>query len=404
MRLDQSSIDISTLIDKILRGEVDLQPDFQRGQVWPEAKKRRLIDTILRNWYVPAIHIVVNDEIDREEILDGQQRLRSVIDFIEDRFTVDGSIEPHDEFISSLNGLRYSQLPISAQSRFKRFTINTIRLRDYRPEEPGELFFRLNQLTALTAAEQRNALIGVPRNQIKELATVFDHQTAGGIGFTNARLNYDDTLSRLAVTLEKGSLSAKISSASLERRYRSQNPFKDEILTSMRSALSLIADSVIFSGTRIRLNKASLFSWLYIAIELDAFSTDLARIQFAEFFEAFEAAREGVPTTTAFTNAQLISHSTLTTHPIGQACISIFNDRASSRVNDVTSVLLRDLCLHVCVHGVGGDSLRKAIGHSRGLEIAQLSDRLASMPSDVAERSVTESSLAKRWEAIRAES
>ena len=100
----------------------------------------------------------------------------------------------------------------------------------------------------------------------------------------------------------------------------------------------------------------------------------------------------------------MISHSTLTTHPIGQACISIFNDRASSRVNDVTSVLLRDLCLHVCVHGVGGDSLRKAIGHSRGLEIAQLSDRLASMPSDVAERSVTESSLAKRWEAIRAES
>src|SRR5438874_2076714 len=141
MRLDQSSVDLSTLVQKIERGEIDLQPDFQRGQVWSESKKKRLIDTILREWYIPAIHIVVNDELDKEEVLDGQQRIRSILEFVADKFPIDGRIEPEDNRIVALDGLKYSQLPDAVRSRFKRFAITTVRLRDYRPQEPGELFF-----------------------------------------------------------------------------------------------------------------------------------------------------------------------------------------------------------------------------------------------------------------------
>ena len=166
MRIDQSSVDISTLVDKVRRSEIDLQPSFQRGQVWAESKKRRLIDTILRQWYVPAIHIVVVDEFDREEILDGQQRLRAIIDFMEDRFTVDGRIEPEDEEIISLHGSFYSQLPERIKSKFRRFTITTVRLRDFNPEEPGELFFRLGRVPAGGVASQSHrvpALVGLVR-------------------------------------------------------------------------------------------------------------------------------------------------------------------------------------------------------------------------------------------------
>src|SRR5437868_1275306 len=110
MRLDQSSMDISTFVEKIRSEEIDLQPDFQRGQVWPEPKKKRLIDTILRGWYVPAIHLVVNDDLDREEVLDGQQRLQAILEFVDDKLRVDGSIEPFDDDINALNNLTYSRL------------------------------------------------------------------------------------------------------------------------------------------------------------------------------------------------------------------------------------------------------------------------------------------------------
>jgi hypothetical protein len=291
MRLDQSSVEIGTFLEKISRGEIDLQPDFQRGQVWPEHKKRRLIDTILRQWYVPAIHIVVNDELDKEEVLDGQQRLRSILEFFDDQLRIDGTILPDDPTIKSLHGLFYSQLPTDVKSRFKRFTITTVRLREYEPEEPRELFFRLNQLTALTSAEQRNALVGAPRNQIRDLASELEAQFRGiDIGFSNARLNYDDTLARLAIAIETGSLDEKLTAAHLEQRYRSGSAFSSNTCRAIQNSIATLAGAAKISGARIKLNRATLFSWLFFASDYETtFATDSRH--FSLFIEAFETAR-----------------------------------------------------------------------------------------------------------------
>lgn len=402
MRLDQSSVDISSLVDKVRRGEIDLQPDFQRGQVWPESKKRRLIDTILRDWYIPAIHIVINDEYDKEEILDGQQRLRAIYEFMHDSFTVDGRIEPDDRAIAELDGLKFSQLPLSVRSRFKRFSLNTVRLRNYRPEEPGELFFRLNQLTALTAAEQRNALVGAPRNQVRELVGNFEsHIGSKGIGFSNSRMNYDDTISRLAMTLEQKRLSAKLSSINLERRYRDGEPFSEDIYHSISAGLSVIGDAVMYSSSAVRLNKASLFSWLFFIIDNNKDGIDPNWLSdFLVFFEVFESGREGGYPVTMLPSTS--KYSLLFTHKIGQECQTIFSDRASSRVNDVSSVLLRDACLSVGAlsnpYSVVSDKINARYSPDK---LSQVFDAFTKMPSDVAERSLAESSLAKNWEQCR---
>ena len=43
MHLTPSDPDIATLHRKIRQGRLDLQPNFQRGEVWGKAKKQRLI-------------------------------------------------------------------------------------------------------------------------------------------------------------------------------------------------------------------------------------------------------------------------------------------------------------------------------------------------------------------------
>lgn len=144
MWLDRTDHDVDTLVHKIKNHHLDLQPNFQRGSVWSEPKKKRLVDTILRNWYVPPIHVVVNDVAEKEEILDGQQRLRAIYDFYNDKFAVDGTLEPWDQNIQKLDGFYFSDLPSKFKSIFLRFTITTVRLRHYEPSEPGELFFRLS--------------------------------------------------------------------------------------------------------------------------------------------------------------------------------------------------------------------------------------------------------------------
>ncbi len=49
MRCSTSNIQLETIISRIQNGTLNLQPDFQRGEVWSIAKQKKLIDTILRN-------------------------------------------------------------------------------------------------------------------------------------------------------------------------------------------------------------------------------------------------------------------------------------------------------------------------------------------------------------------
>src|SRR3954453_22267909 len=122
MRLIPSDPDLQTILSRIDDGSLDLQPGFQRGAVWSRAKQRLLIDSILRNWYVPPIH-VVRTESDEQEVLDGQQRLRSIEDFRHGHFTVEGRTAPYAATIAELDGLRYSELPDQIRRRFDRFTL-----------------------------------------------------------------------------------------------------------------------------------------------------------------------------------------------------------------------------------------------------------------------------------------
>ena len=62
--------------------------------------------------------------------------------------------------------MHYRDLPKKWQRQFRQYSIVIIRLTEYQPEEPAELFYRLNQPTTLTSAEQRNAYIGVTRDQV----------------------------------------------------------------------------------------------------------------------------------------------------------------------------------------------------------------------------------------------
>lgn len=122
MECSNTSIEIQTILTRIAEGDINLQPDFQRGEVWSINKKKKLIDSILRNWNIPPIHVVEgNGGID--EVLDGQQRLNSIKSFYENDFAVAGSIQPTDPNIQALDGLFFKDLPPETQRKFKKYSI-----------------------------------------------------------------------------------------------------------------------------------------------------------------------------------------------------------------------------------------------------------------------------------------
>src|SRR5690606_4793964 len=170
MHLTPSDPDIATLYRKIVQKRLDLQPNFQRGEVWGKAKKQRLIDSILRGWHIPPIHVIQVPNSDKQEVLDGQQRLAAIRDFLEGELAINGQLDPAEPTIIELDGLSWNDLPEAVAGKIEDFTIRLLTISDYKPGEPGELFCRLNQPTNLTSAEQRNAYFGEARQQVKDLS------------------------------------------------------------------------------------------------------------------------------------------------------------------------------------------------------------------------------------------
>jgi hypothetical protein len=138
------------------RNELVLQPKFQRRDVWTPKAKSHLIDTILRGLPIPIIFIRQDINTIRHqtvrEVVDGQQRLRSVLDFSQDKFPVMKSQNP------TFGNLRFSEIPAEAQRQFLNYEFSVVILEDAGDRVVLDIFARLNTYAQkLTDQELLNA-------------------------------------------------------------------------------------------------------------------------------------------------------------------------------------------------------------------------------------------------------
>jgi hypothetical protein len=330
VRVESSNLQLETVVSRLDRQEIDLQPDYQRGEVWDRRRQRRLVDTIIRGWYVPAVHVVRDSSSGADLVLDGQQRLRTILRFFESKVAIDGRMPPLDSEVQELHGLTFRRLPPEVQRRLQRFPLTVVTLFDFEPSEPSELFFRLNQQYALTPSEKRNALYGPARDQIKRLVTLstsehgFSRQT---VGFDNGRLGYDDVLSRFCILLDRRSLAETVSNTDIEGFYR-KDSFESTTIADAATAVSFLGSALRDAGG-VRLNKATLLSWLIFAHRQAVRQEHLS----SAFLNSFETNR--------LHRARGLPQSWEPAAPF----LAQFSDRAAYRVADQASVLLRDLAL-----------------------------------------------------------
>lgn len=340
MRLTPSDPDIATLYRKISTGRLDLQPNFQRGEVWGKVKKQRLIDSIIRKWHVPPIHVIQSKSTDKQEVLDGQQRLVAIRDFIDGEFPVNGKQNPLEETLEKLDGLYWKNLPEEIKSRIEDFTIRVLTIEDYEVDEPGELFYRLNQPTNLTSAEQRNAFFGDTRQQVKDLSMYMEEILEFGhdsLGYSNSRMAYDDVLAKFLIIIELNTLKKKITANTITARYRDGQGFSSELIKSATNVLDKLYALLNNSTHKIRLNKATTLSWmLFIYVYM---RKDLNINWLEKFFYEFESFKR-------IKEQKIYNiHSDYKYELINDYLIGIYLDRASARVADTMSVILRDFVL-----------------------------------------------------------
>lgn len=126
------------LIDESL----DLSPAFQRRPVWSDAQASYLIDSILNDLPIPEVFVRTQTTFEgdsRVEVVDGQQRLRSIIRFFRNDLELGGNyVSP------SWVGLTWDQLDRKDQEKFWSFKLVVRELENVSDAGVRDMFRRLN--------------------------------------------------------------------------------------------------------------------------------------------------------------------------------------------------------------------------------------------------------------------
>lgn len=133
--------------------ELELNPLFQRRAVWSDKAKSYLMDTILRGKPIPKIFIRqrlnVTTKQSIKEVVDGQQRLRTILSFVRDGFTVSKRMNP--EF----GGQLFSELPEILQEQVLNYELSVDLLTNLPDSEVLDIFGRLNSYAVVLNEQER---------------------------------------------------------------------------------------------------------------------------------------------------------------------------------------------------------------------------------------------------------
>ena len=121
---DTNTITVANFWENYLLKKYNFSPAYQRGSVWSDEKQSFLIDSLLKNFPIPPIflHQKIDDDTGttRYDVIDGKQRLTSIIRFLENEIPVFDESEEnpfHDEKIS---GVYFKDLDKKELAEYKK--------------------------------------------------------------------------------------------------------------------------------------------------------------------------------------------------------------------------------------------------------------------------------------------
>lgn len=139
------------------QGQLALAAEFQRNSVWPRTAKAYLIDTIIKDRPIPLFFFqrVSSAQTGRPgySVIDGQQRLRAIFEFLDDRFRLTQSDKK-----SNYYNKKYSELPQTLRDAIDSYDLAVQELTGYGDNDIKDIFVRMNKyVVKLSAQELRHA-------------------------------------------------------------------------------------------------------------------------------------------------------------------------------------------------------------------------------------------------------
>lgn len=150
------------------------KPPYQRGLIWPDAMKRRLIWCILGDQDINKIYLRAYQASKRSplsyDIVDGQQRLNAILGFSDGQFSFNRA-----KGIAPINGVKvagmsYKQLPDELASQFVNYQVSVCVIRTDDTDKLISQFMDLQSARILSSQDKREAFNSILSSEIRTLA------------------------------------------------------------------------------------------------------------------------------------------------------------------------------------------------------------------------------------------
>ncbi len=221
MSFTNGSVPITTVLNSINTvafGGLDLQPSYQRGYVWKDDFKDKLIYSIIKAYPTGNISVRVlktpNAKGAKSEVVDGQQRLTTIRDFVTNQYVIKSEwtkkiIEVIKNYYESANvkddaveklvkklsnkghaRLKYADLPDIIQGNINSYNIPMTYIADATDQQVREYFRFLQNQERLRAGEIINSM---PATNLENFMENIKHKNLflDKIGFTDNRAEFE---------------------------------------------------------------------------------------------------------------------------------------------------------------------------------------------------------------------
>lgn len=221
MEFSNASIPLATVLNEINTvrfGGLDLQPSYQRGYVWKDDFKDKLIYSIVKTYPTGNISVRVltnpNDKGAKKEVVDGQQRLTTIKDFVSGEYVIRSewskkiitvikdfyeSVGVQDDRVDKLvkklsnkgnPKLKYEDLPVVIQGNIQTYPIPMTYIANATDEQVREYFRFLQNQERLRAGEIINSM---PATNLEVFISNITNknQFLDIVGFADNRAEFD---------------------------------------------------------------------------------------------------------------------------------------------------------------------------------------------------------------------
>lgn len=273
------------------KGRINVEEEYQRGNVWSTPQQALLIDSILRDFDIPKIYVhkMPPGAPHLFSVIDGKQRLTAIWRFFSDDFQLLQS----DDFpgLGDLSGMRWSDLPSEAKDELQFANISVSKIEQAGPEEVRELFLRLQKGERLNSAEKRNAMDGPVRQFVVE--RLVKHPLWRATGLSKRRFGIHEHAAILLALVRRQGPTA-IKSADLEALYQDES-FDPDGTEAARTTelLDLLSDIASCADGAIR-TRWGLVDLAVSVMRLVDEGHEVPPDETMAFFQAFEARRREV--------------------------------------------------------------------------------------------------------------